>query len=148
ALGLVAAGPALPSEDLWATRIDLSTLPMFSAAAIVLLPLIQARAAPVGALRRRGKGVRPEGLTLRDTGRIRTAVKALCSRLPRHAVTVSKAVESPARFAGHGDFRRVRLSAQRLRAAAARVARGGGSNASQEASERIRTSAARVRSIH
>jgi exosortase/archaeosortase family protein len=37
ALGLVAAGPALWSKYFWAMRIDLLTLPLFAAAAIVLL---------------------------------------------------------------------------------------------------------------
>jgi exosortase/archaeosortase family protein len=37
ALGLVAAGPALWSKYFWAMRIDLLTLPLFTAAAIVLL---------------------------------------------------------------------------------------------------------------
>src|SRR5207244_5266405 len=37
ALGLVAAGPALWSKYFWAMRIDLLTLPFFTAAAIVLL---------------------------------------------------------------------------------------------------------------
>ena len=36
ALGLVAAGPALWSKYFWAMRIDLLTLPLFAAAAIVL----------------------------------------------------------------------------------------------------------------
>jgi hypothetical protein len=35
ALGLVAAGPALWSKYFWAMRIDLLTLPLFAAAAIV-----------------------------------------------------------------------------------------------------------------
>ena len=38
ALGLVAAGPALLAKYFWAMRIDLLTLPLFAAAAIVLLP--------------------------------------------------------------------------------------------------------------
>jgi hypothetical protein len=37
ALGLVAVGPALWSKYFWAMRIDLLTLPLFTAAAIVRL---------------------------------------------------------------------------------------------------------------